>query len=48
MSQFFASGSQSIGALASAVLSKNIQVDLLNRIEWFDVLSVQGTLKSLQ
>ena len=48
MSQFFASGGQSIGASASAaVLSKNIQVDLLNRIEWFDVLAVQGTLKSL-
>ena len=41
MSQFFASCGQSIGALVSAaVLPKNIQVDLMNRIEWFDVLAV--------
>ena len=43
MSQFFASGGQSIGALAS-VLPMNIQ-------DWFplgfDLFSVQGTLKSL-
>ena len=47
MSQLFTSGSQSIGALSSAsVLSVNIQ-------DWFplglrfDLLAVQGTLKSL-
>ena len=41
MSQFFASGGQSIGAsVSTAVLPKNIQVDLMNRIEWFDVLAV--------
>ena len=47
MSQFFASGGQSIGASASAsVLPTNIQVDSL-RTDWFDLLVVQGTLKSL-
>ena len=45
MSQFFASGGQSIGVSASAlVLPMNIQ-DL--RVDWFDLLAVQGTLKSL-
>ena len=43
MSQFFSSGGQSIGASAS-VLPMNIQ-DF--RIDWFDLLAVQGTLKSL-
>ena len=43
MSQFFASGDQSIGVSASAlVLQMNIQ-DF--RIDWFDLLAVQGTLK---
>ena len=41
MSQLFASGGQSIGALAS-VLPKNIQ-----DLDWLDLLAVQGTLKSL-
>ena len=41
MSQFFPSGGQSIAASASAlVLPMNIQ-------DWFDLLAVQGTLKSL-
>ena len=41
MSQFFASGGQSIGVSASAsVLPMNIQ-------DWLDLLAVQGTLKSL-
>jgi len=45
MSQLFPSGGQSIGALASApVLPMNIQTF---RIDWFDLLAVQGTLKSL-
>ena len=45
MSQFFSLGGQSIGALASApVLPMNIQTF---RIDWFDLLAVQGTLKSL-
>ena len=48
MSQFFAAGGQRIGAsVSAAVLPKKIQADLLNRVEWFDVLAVQGTLKSL-
>ena len=46
MSQFFASGVQSIGVSASAsVLPMNIQ-DWF-RIDWFDLLAVQGTLKRL-
>ena len=45
MSQFFASGGQSIGVLATAsVLRVNIQ-DF--RIDRLDLLAVQGTLKSL-
>ena len=44
--QFFTSGGQSIGASAStSVLPVTIQ-DWL-RIDWFDLLAVQGTLKSL-
>jgi len=48
MSQFFTSGSQSIGisALAS-VFPMNIQDWFFSRIDWFDLLAVQGTLKSL-
>ena len=48
MSQFLASGGQSIGASASAsVLPKNIQVLISIRMNWLDLLAVQGTLKSL-
>ena len=46
----FTSGGQSIGASASAsVLPKNIQgfFFFFFRIDWFDLLAVQGTLKSL-
>ena len=39
MSQFFASGSQIVEASASVLLSL--------RIDWFDLLVVQGILKSL-
>ena len=49
MSGLFPSGSQSIGASASAsasFLPMNIQVDFF-RIDWFDLLAVQGPLKSL-
>ena len=44
MSQLFASCGQSIGALASAsVLPMNIQAVLIFfRIDWFDLLAVQG------
>ena len=47
MSQFFPSGGQSIGASASAsVLPMNTQ-DWSFRMDWLDLLAVQGTLKSL-
>ena len=47
MSRHFASGGQSIGASASAsVLPMNIQL-ISFRIDWFNLLAVQGTLKSL-
>ena len=46
MSWLFASGGQSIGVSASAsVLPMNIQDRF--RIDWLDLLAVQGTLKSL-
>ena len=47
MSQFFASGDQSIGNSASAsVLPTNSGLTSF-RIDWLDLLAVQGTLKSL-
>ena len=48
MSQFFASGGQSIGVAASAPVPSNEYSGLISfRIDWFDFLAVQGTLKSL-
>ena len=48
MSQFFASGCQSIGVSASASSPSNEYSGLISfRIDWFDLLVVQGTLKSL-
>ena len=48
MSQLFASGNQSIGISASAsVLPINIQDWFPLRMDWLDLLVVQGTLKSL-
>ena len=49
MSQFFASGGQSFGVSASAsVLPMNEYSGLISfRIDWFDLLAVQRTLKSL-
>ena len=48
VSQFFASGDQSIGASASTlVLPMNISGLISFRIDWLDLLAVQGTLKSL-
>ena len=44
MSQFCASSGQSIGVSAS-VFTMHIQVQSF-RIDWFDLLAVQGTLKS--
>ena len=47
MSQLFASGGQSIGVSAStSVLPMNWGTNL-PRIDWLDLLAVQGTLKSL-
>ena len=47
MSQLFASGGQSIGVSAStSVLPMNTQ-DWSFRMDWLDLLAVQGTLKSL-
>ena len=48
MSQFFASGGQSIGDSASASVLSNEYLGLISfRIDWFYLLAVQGTLKSL-
>ena len=49
MSRLFTLGGQSVGASPSAsVLPMNSQSGLISfRIEWFDSLAVQGTLKSL-
>ena len=48
MSQLLASGYQSIGdSAAAAVLPVNILGLISFRIEWFDLLAVQGNLKSL-
>ena len=45
LSQLFTSGGQSIGA-STSVLPMNIQL-ISFRIDWFDLLAVQGTLTSL-
>ena len=47
MSQLFASGGQSIGVSASSVLPMNIQDSSPLGLTGFDLLAVQGTLKSL-
>ena len=53
MSQFFTSGGQSIGASASAsvhsglIFSPEYSGLISFKIDWFDLLAVQGTLKSL-
>ena len=48
MSQFFTSAGQRIGASAAAsVLPMNIQELISFRIDWLDLLAVQGALKSL-
>ena len=48
MSQFFESGGQSIGISASAsVLPIEYSGLIFFRTNWFDLLSVQGNLKSL-
>ena len=47
MNQFFASGDQSIGVSALACPSNEYSGLISFRINWFDLLAVQGTLKSL-
>ena len=48
VSQLFTSGGQNIGASASTICSSNEYSGLISfRIEWFDLLAVRGTLKSL-
>ena len=47
MSWLFVSGGQSIEALASACLSNEYLGLVSFRIDWFDLLAVQRTLKSL-
>ena len=48
MSQLFSSGGQSIGTSASAISPFNEYSGLIFfKIDWFDLLAVQGTLKSL-
>ena len=49
MSGFFASGGKKIGVSASAsVLPMNEYSGMISfRIDWFDLLAIQGTLKSL-
>ena len=48
MSQFFTSGGQRIGVSAAAsVLPMNSQELISFRIDWLDLLAVQGTLKNL-
>ena len=48
MSQLFVSGGQSIGASASTISLSNEYSEVISfRIDWFDLLSVHGTLESL-
>ena len=48
LSQFFTSGGQSIGASVSTSVPPDEYSGLITfRIDWFDLLAVQGTLKSL-
>ena len=48
MSQFFASGSQSIGGFSFNISPSNEHPGLIFfRMDWLDLLAVQGTLKSL-
>ena len=47
MSQFFASGGQSIGVSVSAISPSNEYSGLISfPMDWLDLLEVQGTLKS--
>ena len=46
MSQLFASGGQNIGASFSISPSNEYSGLISFRIDWFELLAVQGTLKS--
>ena len=48
MSQLFASGGQTIGSFSFNISPSNEYSGLISfRMDWFDLLAVQGTLKSL-
>ena len=47
MSQLFATGGQSIGVSASTCLSNEHSGLISVRMDWLNLLAVQGTLKSL-
>ena len=48
MSQFFTSGGQSIGHLSFSISPSSEYSGLISfRMDWLDLLGVQGTLKSL-
>ena len=48
MSWLFASGGQSIRSFSFSISPSNEYSELISfRIDWFDLLAVQGTLKSL-
>ena len=47
MSQLFTSGGQNIGVSASTSVLTNEHPGLFFRMDWLDLLAVQGTLKSL-
>ena len=48
MSQFLASGGQSVGVSAISISPSSEYSGLISfRIDWFDLLAVQGTLSSL-
>ena len=48
VSQFFASGGQSIGSFSFSISPSNEYSGLISfRMDWLDLLAVQGTLKSL-
>ena len=46
MSQLFASGDQNIGVSASSILPISYSGFVFFKIDWFDLLIVQGTFKS--
>ena len=48
MNQLFASGDQSIGVSASSISPSNEYSGLISfRMDWLDLLAIQGTFKSL-